>query len=104
MFRERNADNFTFNAPFTRVTPPYAYTLDSVSTVPTIVTRYAGVGRLGFVFWQLENFTSTELADPAVSGPEAVLTGDGAKNLQLARVCEFTARFAQDASGARAGN
>lgn len=31
--------------------------------------------------WQAENFTPTELADPAISGPDADPDGDGQKNL-----------------------
>lgn len=72
---------FSFNAPFASATPPYPYALHAATDVPIVVPQYAGVGKLGFIFWQQDNFTATELANPALSGTEAVLTSDGASNL-----------------------
>lgn len=42
----------------------------------TVETPPAG----GFASWRAEHFSSTELEDPAISGPNAVLTSDGLTN------------------------
>lgn len=82
VFRERvTGGGFTFNPPFAGATPPYAYRLDPAEDVPQVVVQYAGVGKLGFVFWQQDHFTAAELADPYISGPDAIPAGDGVTNL-----------------------
>jgi len=80
-FRQFGHSNFTFNAPFAGAAPPYPYTLDAVADVPGIVTNYAGVGRIGFELWQMEQFTPAELANAAISGPDASPAQDGVPNL-----------------------
>ena len=80
-FRQFGQSNFTFNAPFAGPTPPYPYELHPVADVPSVVTNYAGVGRIGFELWQMEQFTPAQLADPSTSGPNASPAGDGVPNL-----------------------
>jgi pectate lyase len=80
-FRQLGQSNFTFNAPFAGAAPPYPYALDPVAEVPGLVTNYAGVGRIGFELWQMEQFTPEQLRDPSVSGPGASPAGDGVSNL-----------------------
>jgi pectate lyase len=79
-FRQYGQSNFLFNAPFAAPTPPYAYTLDAVTNVPSIVTNYAGVGKTGFELWQTEQFTVEQLADPNISGFGATPALDGVVN------------------------
>jgi pectate lyase len=45
-FAETNAATFVFNAPWVTNAPPYSYTLDLVADVPSLVTNWAGVGKL----------------------------------------------------------
>jgi hypothetical protein len=80
-FRQFGHQNFMFNAPFASASPPYAYTLDPVGAVPGIVTNYAGLGRIGFELWQMEQFTPSLMTDPSVSAPNASPAGDGVANL-----------------------
>jgi pectate lyase len=80
-FRQFGHSNFTFNAPFAGAAPPYPYSLDPVGDVPDIVTNYAGVGKIGFELWQMEQFTPAQLSMPSVSGPAASPAGDGVPNL-----------------------
>jgi pectate lyase len=82
-FQQRNADTFSFNPPFATPAPPYTYTLDPVAELAVKVPKYAGVGKLGFVFWQQDYFAPAELDAPAISGLQAVLTADGATNGSL---------------------
>lgn len=81
-FRQYGESNFMFNVPFASPTPPYPYALDPVAEVPNIVTNYAGVGKIDFELWQMEHFTPTQLANPAVSGGNADPDGDGLGNYQ----------------------
>lgn len=80
-FRQFGHSNFTFNAPFAAPTAPYPYALDPVSDVPNIVTNFAGVGRVGFELWQMEQFTPALLADPSISGADASPANDNVSNL-----------------------
>src|SRR6185436_16923440 len=61
--------------------PPYSYALDLVADVPAIVTNYAGIGKIGFELWQMEQFTAAQLANSGISGPLAAPAGDGVANL-----------------------
>jgi pectate lyase len=49
-FRQFGQTNFVFNAPFAGPNVPYSYTniLDSVENVPSVVTNWAGVGKISF--------------------------------------------------------
>jgi hypothetical protein len=49
-FRQFGQTNFVFNAPFAGPNVPYPYTnaLDPVANVPSVVTSWAGVGRINF--------------------------------------------------------
>jgi pectate lyase len=80
-FRQFGESNFTFNAPFAGPAPPYPYTLDAPDEVPGLVTNYAGIGKIGFELWQMEQFTPAQLADPTTSGADAAPAGDGVSNL-----------------------
>ena len=60
--------------------PPYSYALDPVEAVPNIVTNHAGVGKIGFELWRLEQFTPEQLLNTALSGPDAAPAGDGIAN------------------------
>lgn len=80
---------------------PYTYSTDDPAQLPDILSIGAGAGKLlwdktnwlktsyaapppvtpSFLSWQQENFTSEELANPAISGEGASLTADGVKNL-----------------------
>jgi pectate lyase len=79
-FREYGAATFAFNAPFSAPGPPYAYTLDPTADVPSIVTNYAGVGRIDFELWQMERFAWQQLTNPAVSGRDADPDNDRSSN------------------------
>lgn len=79
-FRQHEASNFLFNPPFAAATPPYVYTLDPVNNVPSLVTNYAGVGQIGFELWQMDYFSSQEIANGSVSGRDADADGDGMTN------------------------
>jgi len=79
-FRQFGATNFSFNWPFAGAAPPYPYPLDPVAEVPALVTNYAGVGKVGFELWQMEQFTSAQLTNAAISGPGATPAGDGVAN------------------------
>ncbi|MEK7675681.1 MAG: hypothetical protein AAB676_07595 [Verrucomicrobiota bacterium] len=79
-FRQFGASTFTFNAPFATPVPPYSYALDPVEAVPNIVTNHAGVGKIGFELWRLEQFTPEQLLNTALSGPDAAPAGDGIAN------------------------
>jgi len=80
VFRQYGHSNFLFNAPFRNAAPPYPYTLDPTANVPSIVTNYAGVGKIGFELWQMEQFTLAQLNNPAVSGRDADPDGDRSNN------------------------
>jgi pectate lyase len=80
-FLQNGHSNFVFNAPFRSPAPPYPYALDPVSEVPNIVTNYAGIGKIGFELWQMEQFTLSQLTNGAISGPDAAPAGDGVSNL-----------------------
>jgi Pectate lyase len=80
-FRQFGESNFAFNAPYAGPAPPYPYAPDPVTAVPGVVTNFAGVGKVGFELWQMEQFTPQQLSDPAVSGPAAEPAGDGVANL-----------------------
>jgi pectate lyase len=80
VFREWGASNFVFNAPFAAPAPPYAYTLDATTNVPSVVTNYAGTGQVDFELWQMLHFTPAQLTNSAVSGRTADADGDGANN------------------------
>ncbi len=45
-FQQLNAATFSFNAPWVTNAPPYSYWLDAVADVPSMVTNWAGVGKL----------------------------------------------------------
>jgi hypothetical protein len=45
-FREYGPTNFSFNFPFATNRPPYPYAMDAVADVPSLVTNFAGVGKL----------------------------------------------------------
>jgi pectate lyase len=49
-FREFGQTNFVFNAPFAGANIPYSYTnsLDPVANVPSVVTNWAGTGKISF--------------------------------------------------------
>jgi len=79
-FRQFGATNFTFNWPFAATKPPYPYTLDPVGNVPETVTNHAGVGKIGFELWQMEQFSAAQLTNAAVSGPSAAPAGDSVPN------------------------
>jgi pectate lyase len=79
-FRQFGQASFTFNAPFASAVPPYPYTLTAVTNVPNLVTNCAGVGKVGFELWQMERFNLAQLADPAISGPDATPAHDGVSN------------------------
>jgi pectate lyase len=79
-FRQYGATNFSFNWPFAGAAPPYPYPLDPVADVPALVTNRAGVGKIGFELWQMEQFTSGQLTNAAISGPDAAPAGDGVAN------------------------
>jgi hypothetical protein len=81
-FRQYGQSNFMFNAPFAAATPPYAYTLDAVEDVPGLITNYAGVGKIDFELWQMEQFTAQQLANPAFSGRDADPDADGLSNYE----------------------
>jgi pectate lyase len=81
-FRQYGQSNFMFNAPFASPTPPYSYTMDAAADVPDVVTNYAGVGRIDFELWQMEQFTPQQLANPAISGRDADPDGDSMSNYQ----------------------
>jgi pectate lyase len=80
-FRQFGQSTFTFNAPFTGPVPPYSYTLDRVTDVPNVVTNYAGVGKIGFELWQMEQFAPAQVSDPSISSPNGSPAGDGVSNL-----------------------
>jgi pectate lyase len=48
VFRERGAENFSFNPPFAGARPPYHYAPDPVEMVAGLVTNFAGAGKLEF--------------------------------------------------------
>ena len=75
VFRQNGAATFAFNPPFIGPTPPYAYTLDPLAEVPSIVTNYAGVGKIDFELWAMERFNN-----PAVSARTADPDADGSNN------------------------
>ena len=79
-FRQHGHSNFLFNAPFRGPAPPYAYALDATASVPSIVTNHAGVGKIGFELWRMEQFTLTQLNNPAISGRDADPDGDLSSN------------------------
>ncbi len=45
-FAQTNAATFAFNAPWVTNAPPYSYTLDAVTEVPSVVTNWSGVGKI----------------------------------------------------------
>jgi hypothetical protein len=79
-FRQFGESNFLFNAPFANRLPPYPYALDATTDVPAIVTNYAGVGKIDFELWQMEQFTLEQLGNSAMSGRMADPDGDGSTN------------------------
>jgi pectate lyase len=79
-FRQYGAENFSFNSPYAGAAPPYAYTSDPVVDVPAVVTNHAGVGKIGFELWQMEQFTPVQLTNAAISGPDGAPAGDGVMN------------------------
>jgi len=81
-FRQFGATNFSFNPPFAAPTPPYAYTLDAAPGVPNIVTNNAGIGKIAFELWQMEQFSPAQLDDLNISGRDADPDGDGITNYE----------------------
>jgi pectate lyase len=79
-FREHGASTFAFHAPFAGANAPYPYTLDAAADVPSIVTNYAGVGKIDFELWQMDYFS--EFASEGVSGRNADPDNDGLTNFE----------------------
>jgi autotransporter-associated beta strand protein len=73
---------FTYTGAFTgsaSITPPPGFVASLDTSTPGVIKAILGSG--GYEVWAQQQFTPTELANPAISGPSATPAHDGLSNL-----------------------